>query len=134
MAAHESASIPPMDTQSQRSAVAKMLIKMFQNWQLQTRDSLTLLGLAETNRGALARFEQGQALANSRDQLDRAAALLGIHKSLRLLFPHNKDLMYRWMTTANRSFEGRTPVETVREYGFVGLLMVRAYLDRARGR
>lgn len=125
---------PPMDTLQARSSAAKLLIKMFQNWKLPTRDSLALMGLAESNRSALARYEQGQPLSNSRDQLDRAATLLGIHKSLRLLFPENRELAYRWMSTPNKAFDGRTPVETVREYGFAGLLMVRAYLDRARGR
>jgi hypothetical protein len=27
-----------------------------------------------------------------------------------------------------------TPVEVARQYGFTGLLMVRSYLDRERGR
>ena len=52
---------------------------------------------------------------------------------LRLLFPHNRDLAYRWMTTRNKAFDNLTPVEVVKEWGFAGLLMVRAYLDRARG-
>ncbi|MBU2719762.1 DUF2384 domain-containing protein, partial [Acidithiobacillus ferridurans] len=54
-------------------------------------------------------------------------------KNLRLLFPHDRDLAYQWMTTRNRAFDHRTPVEVVREWGFTGLLMVRAYLDHARG-
>ncbi len=37
------------------------------------------------------------------------------------------------MSTRNKAFEGRTPVEVVRDWGFAGLLIVRAYLDRARG-
>jgi hypothetical protein len=54
-------------------------------------------------------------------------------KNLRLLFPQNRDLAYRWMTTRNKAFENLTPVEVIRQWGFAGLLMVRAYLDRARG-
>jgi Protein of unknown function (DUF2384) len=37
------------------------------------------------------------------------------------------------MKTKNKAFENRTPVEVVKELGFMGLLMVRSYLDRARG-
>lgn len=59
--------------------------------------------------------------------------LLAIHKNLRLLFPHNRALAYRWMTTRNRAFDNCTPTEVISERGFTGLLMVRAYLDRARG-
>ena len=65
--------------------------------------------------------------------MERAGHLLGIHKNLRLLFSQNRDLAYGWIKTRNLAFENRSPIEVIREYGFAGLLMVRAYLDRARG-
>lgn len=43
-------------------------------------------------------------------------------------------LLYGWMTTRNRAFDNRTPVEVIKDEGFAGLLMVRGHLDRARGR
>lgn len=49
------------------------------------------------------------------------------------LFSQNRELPYRWMSTRNKAFDNRTSVEVVKEWGFAGLLMVRAYLDRARG-
>ena len=61
----------------------------------------------------------------------RKILILSIHQNLRLLFPQNRDLAYRWMTTRNKAFENLTPVEVVKESGFAGLLMVRGYLDRA---
>jgi len=48
-------------------------------------------------------------------------------------FPHNRDLAYRWMSTRNKAFEGRTPVDVISDFGFAGLLMVRSYLDKMRG-
>jgi hypothetical protein len=81
----------------------------------------------------LTKYRNGEPISASRDTLERAGHLLGIHKNLRLLFPHNRDLAYRWMKSRNRAFDNRTPAEVVRVYGFAGLLMVRAYLDRARG-
>lgn len=116
-----------------RSATAKMLMKLFEHWAVTTEDQLDMLGLARNNRAALARYRKGEPISASRDALERAGHLLAIHKNLRLLFPHNRDLAYRWMSTRNRAFDGRTPVEAIREYGFAGLLMVRAYLDRMRG-
>jgi hypothetical protein len=38
------------------------------------------------------------------------------------------------MSTRNKAFDNLTPVQVVRQWGFTGLLMVRSYLDRARGR
>jgi hypothetical protein len=122
------------ERKADRSELAKMVTTLFAHWQLSTEDQLSLLGLSTTNRGALTRYRKGEPLAPNRDLLERVGILLGIHKSLRLLFPHNRELAYAWMTQRNRAFEGMTPVEAIKQWGFPGLLMVRAYLDRARGR
>lgn len=119
--------------QEDRSELAKMVIALFGHWALSTEDQLSLLGLSTSNRGALTRYRKGEPLAPNRDLLERVGILLGIHKSLRLLFPRNRPLVYAWMTQRNRAFEGMTPVEAIKEWGFPGLLMVRAYLDKARG-
>ncbi len=66
----------------------------------------------------------GKPIGTSRDQYERVG---------RLLFPKDRDLAYRWMSTRNKAFDNLTPVEVVKEWGFAGLLMVRGYLDRARG-
>lgn len=120
-------------SEADRGAVAKMLMKLFEHWQLTTEEQLSMLGLAQDNRSALSRYRKGVPIAASRDMVERAGHLLGIHKNLRLLFPHNRDLAYAWMRSRNRAFDGLTPAQTISEYGFAGLLMVRAYLDRARG-
>ena len=116
-----------------RGAISKMLMQLFGHWAISTEDQLDMLGLAKDNRAALARYRKGAPISASRDANERAGHLLAIHKNLRLLFPHNRDLAYRWMSTRNKAFEGRTPVDVVKDYGFAGLLMVRSYLDRMRG-
>lgn len=116
-----------------RGALARMIMTLLDHWKLGTEDQAALLGIAASNRAALARYRRGEPIGTSRDQYERVGHLLGIHKNLRLLFPQNRDLAYRWMTTRNRAFDNLTPVEVVKEWGFAGLLMVRAYLDRARG-
>jgi hypothetical protein len=116
-----------------RSELAKMVMNLFEHWGLSSEIQLSLLGLSTSNRSALTRYRKGDPLASNRDLLERAGILLGIHKSLRLLFPHNRELAYGWMTQPNRSFEGMAPADAISKWGFTGLLMVRAYLDRARG-
>lgn len=118
---------------SNRSSISKMLMQLFGHWAISTEDQLEMLGLARDNRAALARYRKGVPMSVSRDATERAGHLLAIHKNLRLLFPHNRDLAYKWMSTRNNAFEGRTPVEVVRDFGFAGLLMVRSYLDKMRG-
>lgn len=116
-----------------RSALAKMVMQLLDHWDLPTEDQLALLGLAPTNRSALGRYRHGDPIGVGVDQYARVGHLLGIHKNLRILFPRNKEQLYSWMKAKNKAFENRTPVELVKEFGFTGLLMVRSYLDRARG-
>lgn len=114
-------------------AIARMLMKLFEHWKLETVEQLNSLGLSTNNRAALTRYRNGGPLSKNRDLLDRADHLLEIHRNLRLLFPDDRNLAYAWMKTRNKAFENRSPIEVICEYGFAGLLMVRAYLDRTRG-
>ena len=123
----------PKTASQDRGALAKMVMALLEHWQLSTEDQAALLGIASNNRAALTRYRKGEAIGTSRDQYERVGHLLGIHKNLRLLFPQNRDLVYRWMSTRNKAFENLTPVEVIKEWGFAGLLMVHAYLNRARG-
>lgn len=129
VATSSSPSAPPID----RRAVSGMLMKLFDHWKLSTEEQLDALGFSTSNRAILTKYRRGEPISAGRDTTERAGHLLGIHKNLRLLFPHNRDLGYAWMKARNRAFENLRPIDVIREFGFAGLLMVRAYLDRARG-
>lgn len=116
-----------------RGELAKMVMTLLDHWKLSTEDQAALLGIAASNRAALTRYRKGEPIGTNRDQYERVGHLLGIHKNLRLLFPQNRELVYRWISTRNKAFDNLSPVDVIRDWGFSGLLMVRAYLDRARG-
>ncbi|MCC6194620.1 MAG: DUF2384 domain-containing protein [Burkholderiales bacterium] len=115
-----------------RARLAAMVTRLFDHWRLSAAEQAEVLGLSPGSRSTLARYRSGEPLADSRDLLDRAGHLLGIHKSLRLLFPRDRDLAYRWMTQPNGRMGGR-PVDLVVKHGFEGLLAVRRYLDFQSG-
>lgn len=118
-----------------RAALARMIIRLLDLWELPLGQQAELLGLS--GRGArqtIGRYRAGRPLGPNRDLLDRVGHLLAIHRSLRILFPHNRDLAYGWMRRPNRRFGGQTPVDVVRTEGFLGLIAVRRYLDFERGR
>jgi hypothetical protein len=117
-----------------RARLAKLVVTLFERWQLSPGDQAALLGLSSGSRSTLARYRRGEPLADSADLIARAGHLLGIHKSLRIVFPHDRDLAYRWISTPNRRFEGASPLEVIRRYGYEGMLAVRRYLDFERGR
>ena len=124
---------PATQDHETRSVLAVAISRLLDLWNLSTADRLALLGLSESNRAALQRYAKGEALASSRDLLDRAGHLLGIHKSLKLLYPRNEEIVHGWMSSPNQKFSGNTPVEIVRKFGLPGLVLVRGTLDIMRG-
>ncbi|MBI3370787.1 MAG: DUF2384 domain-containing protein [Betaproteobacteria bacterium] len=119
--------------QDSRKRLARMVVRLFDHWQISPPDQASLLGLSPDSRATVARYRKGDPLADSTDLLARAGHLLGIHKTLRILFPHDRDLAYRWVSTPNRRFGDRTPLETLRQ-GYEGILAVRRFLDFERRR
>jgi len=109
-----------------------MVTRLLEHWQLSATEQAIVLGLSAGSRSTLARYRNGEPLADNRDLLERAGHLLGIHKSLRMLFPHDRELAYRWMTQPNGRI-GARPVDLIIERGFEGLLVLRRYLDFQRG-
>src|SRR3954469_8086014 len=116
-----------------RERLARMVAALLDHWQLVPSDQSLLLGLSSQSRSTLSRYRRGEPLADSADLLARAGHLLGIHKELRILLPHDRDLAYRWVSAPNRRFGERAPLEIMKQ-GFEGLLAVRRYLDFERGR
>jgi transcriptional regulator with XRE-family HTH domain len=133
MATRPAEALPDVRTRESRAALARMVAKLLDHWQLGAADQAVLLGLSGQSRSTLARYRRGEPLADSADLLARAGHLLGIHKALRILFPHDLDLAYRWVSAPNRRFGERAPLEVMKQ-GFEGLLAVRRYLDFERGR
>ena len=111
-----------------------MVAQLLEHWRLSAVDQATLLGLSANSRSTVARYRRGEPLADSPDLLARAGHLLGIHKALRILFPHDLGLVYRWVSAPNRRFGGEAPLAVMRRHGYEGILAVRRYLDFERGR
>lgn len=123
-----------LHSRASRERLARMVVQLLERWQLSAVDQATLLGLSANSRSTVARYRRGEPLADSPDLLARAGHLLGIHKALRLLFPHDLDLAYRWVSAPNRRFGGEAPLALMRRHGYEGILAVRRYLDFERGR
>jgi transcriptional regulator with XRE-family HTH domain len=122
-----------LHARASRERLARMVVVLLDRWKLAPNDQAVLLGLSTQSRSTIARYRRGEPLADSADLLARAGHLLGIHKALRILFPHDRDLAYRWVTTLNRRF-GATPLDVMKQHGYEGILAVRRYLDFERGR
>ena len=127
---------PRVDLHSRpsRERLARMVVQLLERWQVSAVDQATLLGVSTNSRSTIARYRRGEPLADSPDLLARAGHLLGIHKALRIIFPHDLELAYRWVSAPNRRFGGEPPLAIMRRHGYEGILAVRRYLDFERGR
>ena len=125
---------PDPHSREGRIAITKMIMKLFDLWELPAKDQLAFLGLSPGSYRTLARYRKGYPFANHRDLMDRAGNLLSIHRSLRILWSHNREITYDWMTTPNSDFGGHSPADIVREKGFSGLLAIKGYLENECGR
>ncbi|QIL91264.1 DUF2384 domain-containing protein [Microbulbifer sp. SH-1] len=108
---------------------AEMLLRLFGHWRLTLSQQLTVLGLSDTSDTELGKYLK-HSFSIDRDKLERANILLGIHKSLRVLFPQNRDLAYRWISQPNKAFDGLPPLKVIERQGMLGMYMVRDYLDQ----
>jgi hypothetical protein len=124
---------PDLHARANRERLARIVVQLLDRWQLSAVDQATLLGLSGNSRSTVARYRRGEPLADSPDLLARAGHLLGIHKALRLIFPHDLQLAYRWVSAPNKRF-GAPPLEVMKRHGYEGILAVRRYLDFERGR
>jgi Protein of unknown function (DUF2384) len=102
-----------LDTVDSREVLDKMVHKLFELWGVSPVDQKILLGDG----------------ADDQEVRERERLLLLIHKSLRILFPHNRDLCYAWINKRSDVFAGLTPLEVMLKEGLVGIAGVARYLE-----
>lgn len=105
-------------------------------WRLTEVERLLVLGgpSRSTFYGWVKAAREHQDLTLSTDTLIRISAILGIHKSLRILFQTEQDGV-EWLRGPHRSqpFAGQPPMALVTGGTQDGLMAVRRFLDAARG-
>lgn len=127
--------VPDLADDATRRDLARVLAALFEKWALPTDQQLALLGMSPESRKVLAQYRRGErALPNSRDTLDRAGFLLGIHKGLRMLFPEDPELRYAWVHRRNALLDGRAPLEVMLADGLIGVARIARFVDFQRGR
>lgn len=101
-------------------------------WGLTAEQERTLLG--KPGRSTFFRWKRDLAGSLPQDVLERISYLLGIYKSLRLLFP-NAEQANGWIKRANTAppFGGAPALERMLGGQVSDLFVVREYLDAQRG-
>jgi Antitoxin Xre/MbcA/ParS C-terminal toxin-binding domain/Antitoxin Xre-like helix-turn-helix domain len=101
-------------------------------WQLSVVEQRALLGWPAAS--TYHKYKTGEHGALSFDTLTRLSLILGIYKSLQVLYPE-QEFADRWLRlpNSNAMFGGATPLSVMTDAGIDGLYRVRRLLDGRRG-
>ena len=114
----------------QRIDLTKTLLSVFNNWNLETRDQIALLGLAEdTKPRMLNRFRAGMEIPDNPQFLQRAHYILAISNAIDSLFPHNTAAANYWITTYSENFANKSPLDIMLIHGLDGMEYILNLLD-----
>ena len=75
-----------------------------------------LLGIKD-NRTRLNSFKKDSCISDDPDKALRVSHLVGIHKSQRILFPHNRKVVYGWLKTPRKQFNGKSAMDYIEDGG-----------------
>ena len=112
-------------------AALRAFFNIMRHWEIRDEDARLLLG--GVSNGTFYNWKNGLAKPLEQDRLLRISYLIGIFKSLNILF--SQELADRWvrLPNSNAIFTSRTPLEYMLRDGAPAMDMVRRLLDARRG-
>lgn len=114
--------------QSRIPAELETFFAIADKWQLSADEQIALLGSPGRSTFFKWKKDGGALPADTRERLSH---LLGIWKSLRILFTQD-ERAEAWIQAKNRYFDGASALDVMLE-GMSGIIRVRRYLDAQRG-
>jgi hypothetical protein len=110
----------------------RAFFRMAEQWNLRMAEQRKLLG--DPAESTFYKWKRQQDGAPGRDTIERVSYLLGIWKSLQILFPDPAQAD-AWLHKPNQSplFGGHSALERMLSGNVADLYVVRQYLDAQRG-
>lgn len=129
-------SLPPAEINKESAQVlGKAFWRLADLYNLTREEQALLLGVKPENRQRLNSLQNKQEIPVDPDKFQRVGNLLGIHKSLRIMFPHNRELVYAWIKTPRDIFHNQSAMQFIASdplNTFARLFTVRRILDQMR--
>lgn len=113
-------------------AALRSFFRLAEHWKLRIADQRKLLG--DPPESTFYKWKRQRDGAPGRDTIERISYLLGIWKSLQILFPDPAQAD-AWLHQPNQSplFGGHSALERMLSGNVADLYVVRQYLDAQRG-
>lgn len=121
-------------TKEEAQVIAKAFWNLVKKYEL-THDEVMLLFGKNFDPKTIAKFKESSSLPEGHDAMIRAIHILGIHNSLRVVYPHNPSLVYSWMKHKESNLKNLSPLEFIKESGIKSLsaiIFLRNLLDYKR--
>ena len=116
-------------TDEEAGAMFRASVNLFRLWRVTDEQAATLLDLpVRTYR----RWKAGEAARMGRDLKARLSNLMGIHKTLRLIF-REPERGYDWIRASNDAFSGKSALDVMLGGDLTDIMRIRRYLDAERG-
>jgi len=116
-------------SEAEGAAMFRAAVSLFAKWGLTDEQASVLVDMPVRSYRRWKAEGPGRL---SRDARARLSNLLGIHKSLRIVFSEAQR-GYDWIRAANTAFGGASALEVMLGGELTDLMRVRRYLDAERG-
>ncbi len=104
----------PSLNEEQAQVLGKAFWNLVNLYQFTREEQALLLGI-KANRERLNSLEKQKTIPLDPDKFLRGSHLLGIHKNLRILYPHNREIVYSWMKTARDLFGNVSAIDFLKQ-------------------
>jgi hypothetical protein len=121
-------------SKAQVMSLARAFWNLADKYNLSSSDLKVILG-RDLDAKTIKKYKEAESFPEGADFVLRAAHMLSIHWSLRVLYPHNPSLVYSWMKTKSPEFGNKSPMEILKDSGFksfIALMRLRNFLDYKR--
>lgn len=121
-------------TKSEVQIIAKAFWNLAKKYELSHNDLVLIFG-RNFDPKTLAKYKDTNSLPEGHDSFMRVIHLLGMHNSLKVIYPHNPSLVYSWMKHKDTYLKNLTPLEFIKESGVKSLsaiIFLRNFLDYKR--
>ena len=113
------------------SSLTQMVKRLFGHWKISALEQARLLGFTSAEDKKFSVFFSQGVFTQNLEIEQRVKILLDIHRSLRLLFPNNRQIVYSWVCRNNtgRFYCSQRPLDLML-MNLDGLKSVQADLRR----